>query len=97
VAAWVVIWIVWAGRNRLPPANREKLKLEEGPRWRGFLKTTLVISILGSFRVHDCYHATTIWLGPFPGLSYSDKGGPCGNDPHHGGQRLIGNFYIANP
>jgi hypothetical protein len=93
VVAWLCIAVAWSNRSAIP---KDRPRLEEGPSWRGLVKTLLIISILGSFRFHQCYHATTVWIGSLVGLSYSDKGGPCGNDPHCGGRRLIGNFYLAN-
>ena len=96
VGLWVAICVAWARRENIARVAPEQLRMSAGPRWRGFVKIMLLISIIGSVRFHQCYHATTLWLGPFGGLSYSDKGGPCGNDPHHGGHRLSGNFYYAN-
>ena len=95
VAAWATVCVAWRRRGPTARVAPEKLQLPEGPPWRGVVKTMLVFSIIGSLRFHNCYHATTVWLGPFGGFSYSDKGGPCGNDPHHGGRRLIGNLYYA--
>src|SRR5438046_1190617 len=92
--AWIAVVVAWVRRSRLAADDPQREEVPEGPRWRPLVKVMIVISILGTLRFYDCPHATTVWLGPY-GLSHSSSGGPCHNDPHNGGQHLLGNWYIA--
>ncbi|HEV8378481.1 MAG TPA: hypothetical protein VGP99_06490, partial [Tepidisphaeraceae bacterium] len=96
VIGWTAISVAWERRQTVPSDDPERKRLPEGPRWRVFVRIMLLLSIVGSFRFYKCPHATTVWLGPLGGISYSGIGGPCRNDPHHGGKRLSGNWYYAN-
>jgi len=93
--AWGAIAMRWVWRNNLPANDPWRRWLPEGPRWRPFVKVAILISILGTFQFHSCPHATTVWFGPY-GLSYSSNGGPCNNSPHRGGEKLVGNLYLAD-
>ena len=94
-AAWLAIGLRWRWRNNLPANDPWWRWMPEGPKWRPFVKVMILISILGTCHFHSCPHATTVWLGPY-GLSYSSNGGPCHNSPHGGGEKLVGNLYIAS-